>query len=80
MSGPKPASGVSDFVTKGAGSAEILTRLNSLLALSSAQESLDADRDQMVQDPVSGLFTRKFLELQTAQALSHQPGMGLIPV
>jgi len=71
------ALGVSDFVTKGAGSAEILTRLNNLLALSSAQENLDAGREQMVQDPVSGLFTRKFLELQTAQALSHSARHGV---
>ena len=71
------ALGVSDFVTKGAGSAEILTRLNNLLALSNAQESLEAGRDQMVQDPLSGLFTRKFLELQAAQALSHSARHGV---
>lgn len=63
--------GVSDFVTKGVGSSEILLRLKHLLALSSAREDLDAGREQMVQDPRSGLFTRKFVELQTAQALSH---------
>lgn len=69
--------GVSDFVSKGAGSAEILTRLNNLLALSNAQESLDTNRERMVQDPVSGLFTRKFLELQTTQALSHSARHGV---
>ncbi|MDP3540345.1 MAG: diguanylate cyclase [Azonexus sp.] len=69
--------GVSDFVTKGAGSAEILARLNNLLALSNAQESLDAGRERMVQDPVTGLFTRKFLELQAAQALSHSSRHGV---
>src|SRR5574343_418730 len=63
--------GVSDFVTKGAGGTEILTRLNNLLTLSSTRENLDAGREQMVQDPVSGLFTRKYLELQAAQAMSH---------
>ncbi len=63
--------GVSDFVTKGAGSAEILTRLDNLLALTDAKENLDAGREQMVQDPVSGLFTRKYLELQAAQGLAH---------
>jgi len=63
--------GVSDFVTKGVGSAEILLRLNHLLALSNARENLDAGRERMVQDPKSGLYTRKFVELQTAQALSH---------
>lgn len=65
------AMGVSDFVTKGVGSAEILIRLNHLLALSNAQENLETGRESMVQDPVSGLYTRKYLELQAAQALSH---------
>lgn len=69
--------GVSDFLIKGAGSAEILTRLNSLLALSTAQESLEAGREQMVQNPASGLFTRRFLELQTVQALSHSARHGV---
>lgn len=63
--------GVSDFITKGIGSSEILIRLNHLLALSSARENLDAGRERMVQDPKSGLYTRKFVELQMAQALSH---------
>ena len=65
------ALGVSDFVTKGAGSAEILARLNHLLALSSAQEGLEAGRQRLVQDPESGLYSRKYLELQAAQAMAH---------
>ncbi len=69
--------GVSDFVTKGAGGVELLTRLNNLLVLSSAQESLDAGREQMVHDPVSGLFTRKYVELQTVQGLSHSVRHGV---
>lgn len=71
------ALGVSDFVTKGAGSTELLTRLNNLLNLTSAQENLEADRERLVQDPVSGLFTRKYLELQAAQALSHAARHGI---
>lgn len=71
------ALGVSDFVTKGVGSTEVLTRLNSLLALTTAQETLDAGRERMVQDPVSGLYTRKYLELQAAQALSHSARHGI---
>jgi diguanylate cyclase (GGDEF)-like protein len=63
--------GVSDFVTKGSGSAEILTRLDNLLALTEAQESLDAGREHMVKDPVSGLFTRTYLEMQAAQGMAH---------
>lgn len=71
------ALGVSDFVTKGAGCTEVLTRLNNLLVLTAAQENLDAGREQLVQDPASGLFTRKYLELQTAQALSHAARHGV---
>ena len=71
------AMGVSDFVTKGAGSAEVLVRLNNLLALQNAQENLDAGRERMVQDQHSGLFTHKFLELQAAQALSHSSRHGV---
>lgn len=69
--------GVSDFVTKGAGSAELLTRLNNLLNLTRAQENIEADRERLVQDPVSGLFTRKYLEMQMAQALSHATRHGV---
>lgn len=65
------ALGVSDFLTKGAGSAELATRLKNLLALTEAKENIESDREQMVQDPLSGLFTRKYLEVQVAQALSH---------
>lgn len=62
--------GVSDFLTKGSGTAEILTRLDHLLALAAARQDLDAGRAQMVEDPGSGLFSRKYLDIQTAQALS----------
>lgn len=65
------ALGVSDFLTKGSGASEILTRLEHLLALSRARQNLDEGREHMVQDPVTGLFTRKYVELQAAQALSH---------
>ena len=63
--------GVSDFIGKGAGSSEILLRLNHLLALAHARENLDAGREHMVQDPKSGLYSRRYIELQTVQALSH---------
>jgi len=63
--------GVSDFVSKGIGSAEILTRLQNLIALNEVRNNLAEGREQMVQDPATGLFTRKYVELQAAQALSH---------
>lgn len=71
------ALGVSDFVTKGAGNAELVARLKNLLALSEAKDSLESGREQMVQDPQTGLFTRKYLEMQTAQALSHSARHGV---
>lgn len=69
--------GVSDFIAKGAGSAEIRSRLAHLLALSGARENIESGRERMVQDPVSGLYTRKYLELQAAQALSHSARHGV---
>jgi diguanylate cyclase (GGDEF)-like protein len=71
------ALGVSDFVTKGAGSAEVLARLDTLLALSNAQNVLDEHREHLVQDPASGLFTRAFLERQATQAISHSARHGV---
>jgi diguanylate cyclase (GGDEF)-like protein len=69
--------GVSDFVTKGAGSAEILVRLNNLLTLAEARENLEASREEMVHDPVSGLYTRKYLGEQATQAFSQTARSGL---
>ena len=69
--------GGSDFVTKGVGSTEILTRLTNLLALSAARENIETGRESMVQDPDSGLFSRKYLEHQAAQALSHATRAGV---
>ena len=69
--------GASDFVTKGAGSAEILTRLNNLLALSAARENLEAGREGMVHDPSTGLLSRRYLEHQASQAMSHAARSGV---
>lgn len=63
--------GVSDFVSKGVGAAEILTRVNNLLELSRVRDTAEEGRSLAVQDPETGLFSRKYLELQAAQALSH---------
>ena len=63
--------GVSDFITKGIGTAEILTRLKNLIELAKTRHHVEESRKQLVQDPKSGVFTRKYIELQAAQALSH---------
>jgi len=65
------ALGASDFITKGAGATELRARLDSLIQLAKAQQELDRSRDQQVQHPDTGLFSRTYIELQAAQALSH---------
>lgn len=65
------ALGVSDFVAKGVGAVELQARLESAIRLADAKQELESNRDLQVQDPVTGLFTRKYIELQAAQALSH---------
>ena len=62
--------GVSDF-DQGGRQQRSADRLNHLLALSDVRQTLDSERQRLVQDPVSGLYTTKYLELQAAQALSH---------
>lgn len=65
------ALGVSDFISKSIGAAELLARIDSLVKLSQTQTQLKENREQQVQDSESGLFTRKYIELQAAQAMSH---------
>ena len=63
--------GASDFVTRSTGATELLARIESLLKLAQAQNQLKEDKEQHVQNPETGLFTRKYIELQAAQAMSH---------
>ncbi len=63
--------GASDFISRGTGGAEMLGRIESLLKLSEAQNQLKENLEQHVQNPETGLFTRKYVELQAAQAMSH---------
>lgn len=63
--------GVSDFIGKGISAVELKTRLGHLLQFAATRQNLEEARAQQVQDAVTGLFTRKYVELQAAQALSH---------
>lgn len=63
--------GASDFINRGTPSTELLARIDSLLKLAQAQNQLEDDLEQHVQNPESGLFTRKYIELQAAQAMSQ---------
>ena len=63
--------GASDFVSRSTGGSELLTRIDSLVKLAQAQNQLKENLEQHVQNPETGLFTRKYIELQAAQAMSH---------
>ena len=63
--------GASDFISRKAGGSELLARIDSLLKLAQAQNQLKENLEQNVQNPETGLFTRKYIELQAAQAMSH---------
>ena len=63
--------GASDFVNRNTVAAELLARIESLLKLSQARNQLKESLEQNVQNPETGLFTRKYVELQAVQAMSH---------
>lgn len=63
--------GASDFIAKGIGTTELLTRLKSLMQLAQTQTELDESRDQQVKDPVTGVFTRVYAVEQAAQMMAY---------
>ena len=65
------AHGASDFISRGTGGAELLARIDSQLKLVQAQHQLKENLEQNVQNPETELFTRKYVELQAVQAMSH---------
>jgi len=68
--------GATDFITKGTGAAELLARLDSLVALGRSQEALEEARAGAAIDVVTGLPQRLFLLRQAEQSLSffHRHG------
>jgi diguanylate cyclase (GGDEF)-like protein len=63
--------GASDFINRGIVDAELLARIDSLLKLAQARNQLKKNLEQQVQNPETGIFTRKYIELQALQAMSH---------
>ena len=63
--------GATDFISRATGASELLARLDSAVRLVEAQSQLKESREQGVQNAETGLFTRKYIELQAAQAMSH---------
>ena len=63
--------GASDFISRSTGGPELLLRVDTLLKLSQAQSQLKENLEQHVQNPETGIFTRKYIELQAVQAMSQ---------
>ncbi|MDR0717414.1 MAG: diguanylate cyclase [Azoarcus sp.] len=80
--------GASDFVSKGAGCAEMTARLESLLTLSNTRQDLERSRSALATqspvDPVSGLTTPAYLshaaEQQISQARRHHVAVSVMVV
>lgn len=67
--------GATDFITKGAGAAEILARIEALSQLARAKEELDATRvalaEQATTDPVTQTFTIGYMVKQGSAMYSY---------
>jgi diguanylate cyclase (GGDEF)-like protein len=63
--------GATDFITKGIGTAELLSRLDALVMLSQSHDANAKTRTGNTIDTVTGLPQRQFLLRQTEQVLSH---------
>ncbi|MBL8393446.1 MAG: diguanylate cyclase [Candidatus Accumulibacter sp.] len=65
------ALGASDFISRSVGTAELLTRIASLLARTQAQNDLAESVNRTAQHPATGLPTRQHIEVQAGQALAY---------
>lgn len=63
--------GATDFITKGTGTAELLARLDSLMALGRSQDALEEAKAGAALDSVTGLPQRLFLMHHAEQSLSY---------
>jgi two-component system cell cycle response regulator len=62
--------GATDFITKGIGTVELLSRLEALVKLAQTRSELEAMAKQVMVDPASGLSTEEYLKQQGRQALA----------
>ncbi len=62
--------GATDFITKGIGTPELLSRLETVVRLAQTNHALQEARDQSLIDQDSGLLSRAFLLRQGEQAMS----------
>ena len=62
--------GATDFITKGIGTVELLSRIEALVKLAQTRSELEAMAKQVMVDPASGLSTEEYLKQQGRQALA----------
>ena len=76
--------GASDFITKGIGTSELLTRIASLVKLAKTESELSASRATQVKHPETGMFSATYLLEQTQQVMAlaqrHGQAAGLLVV
>ncbi|MCL2075000.1 MAG: diguanylate cyclase [Betaproteobacteria bacterium] len=62
---------VSDFISSNVKAAELRTSLHNLLQFLLTRQSLEESLANQTKDPKTGLFTRRYIELHTAQSISR---------
>jgi diguanylate cyclase (GGDEF)-like protein len=63
--------GATDFIMKGIGTVELVSRLDALVKLAQTRSELEAMAKNVMVDPESGLPTEEYLKQQGRQALAH---------
>jgi diguanylate cyclase (GGDEF)-like protein len=76
--------GASDFITKGIGTSELLTRIASLVKLAKTESELSEVRETQVKHPDTGMFSVAYLVEQAAQVMAlarrHNQSAGVLCV
>lgn len=76
--------GASDFITKGIGTSELLTRIASLVKLAQTENELSEVRETQVKHPDTGMFSVAYLVEQAAQVMAlarrHNQSAGVLCV
>ena len=76
--------GASDFITKGIGTPELLSRIASLVKLAQTENALTESRESQVKHPETGVFSAAFVAEQAQQVMAlaqrHRQSAGALVV
>lgn len=76
--------GASDFITKGIGTPELLSRIGSLVKLAQTESELSESRETQVKHPETGMFSTAYVAEQAQQVLAlaqrHSQSAGALVV